>query len=210
MSSIIRVLVVDDHPLFAQATKQVLEELKDVEVVGIAANAWQCMEQLTVLEPHIVLLDYQLPDQLGTKVAKQIKEQYPSVHIIMFTGIEAANLFEKFIALEVSGILSKEANPRVIQTMVYSVIENYTMLPIQLFHSLDLRDELAENSTRLTEQEVTMMNYVVKGATQEQIADRIHMSKRSVDNYMKKVYNKLGANSRIEAVEKFIQSKYYI
>ncbi|MNL85746.1 Transcriptional regulatory protein DevR (DosR) [compost metagenome] len=54
-----------------------------------------------------------------------------------------------------------------------------------------------------------MMNMLVKGATHEQIAERIFMSKRTVDNYLRKIYDKWGAKSRTEALEKFIKSKYY-
>lgn len=203
----VKALVVDDHPLFAQATKNLLEEIENVEVVGIASSAKQCMELLAKFQPHFIFLDYRLPDQTGTEVAQQIQKLYPNIHIVIFTGIDTSDLFNNFIGLKVSGILSKESGARTIKNMVNCILDNHTMLPISLFRNMRLGTERIGESDPLTKEEILMMNMLVKGLTHEQIAEQIHMSRRTIDNYLKKVYGKLGAKSKIEAVEKFVQRK---
>jgi two-component system competent response regulator ComA len=209
MSDMVKALVVDDHPLVALATKELLDKIEGIEVIGIAFNGKQCMEYVAQHQPKLVFLDYQLPDQLGTQIAKEIKAAYPDIHIVIFTGMDMNELLNNLINLKVSGILSKEASVRTINNMVNCILDNHTMLPIGVFHQTQFNNALMEEEYSLEKEEILMMSMMVKGATNEQIAAQIHMSKRSVDNYMKKIYDKLGVNSRIGAVEKFIQSKYY-
>jgi two-component system competent response regulator ComA len=209
MSEIVKALVVEDHPLVALATKELLDKIDGVEVIGIASNGKQCMELMVEHEPKLVFLDYQLPDQLGTQVAREIKDAFPDIHIVIFTGMDTRELMNNFMDLKVSGFLSKEASVRTIHNMVNCILDNHTMLPLGIFHQIQFNNTVDEEEVLLNREEILMMSMMVKGATIEQIAARIHMSKRSVDNYLKKIYIKLGVNSKIGAVEKFIHSKQY-
>lgn len=209
MNETMRTLVVDDHPLFASATKSLLDGMEGIEVVGVVSTGFQCMEQVAKLRPDLVFLDYNLPDLPGTDIAAELKKQYPELHIVIFTGIDMTDIFDRLIEIRVSGVLSKESSERTIRNMVNCILDNQTMLPMSIFHRLQMRQGSAGQEALLDEEEVLMMNMLVKGATHEQIADSIHMSKRTVDNYLRKIYAKLGANSRLTALEKFITSKYY-
>ncbi|SEC48086.1 response regulator transcription factor [Paenibacillus sp. GP183] len=210
MSETMKALVVEDHPLIALATKELLDKIDGINVIGIASTGKQCMELMSNHQPQLVFLDYTLPDQLGTQIAKEIKDAYPDVHIVIFTGVDTTELYNKFIDLKVSGILSKEASVRTIHNMVNCILDNHTMLPIGFFHQTHINEPVKGKEIPLQQEEILIMSLMVKGSTIEQIADQIHMSRRTVDNYLKKIYEKLGVPSRISAVEKFIQSKYYL
>ncbi|NOU99561.1 response regulator transcription factor [Paenibacillus planticolens] len=209
MIEIVKTLVVDDHPLFARATKALLEQIERVEVVGIANDAKQCLEQVEMYQPELIFLDYQLPDQTGIEVAAAIKSRYPHTLIVIFTGVELDSIINKLIEIKVSGVLSKESNERVIINMVNCILEGQTMLPISYFHRMQFLERYEQESFMLIEEEIQMLSMLVKGATHEQIAEQIYMSKRSVDNYLRKIYDKLGVKTRTEAMGKFIKSKYY-
>lgn len=209
MSEIVKTLVVDDHPLFARTTKALLEQIEGVEVIGVVANAGQCLEQVELYQPGLVFLDYQLPDLSGTEVAAQLKDIYPNMHIVIFTGIDVTGILNKLIEIKVSGVLSKDSSERTIKNMVNCILDAHTMLPVSFFHQMQLSGEYTKEDCVLLDEEVLMMNMLVKGETHEQIAERIFMSKRTVDNYLRKIYDKWGAKSRTEALEKFIKSKYY-
>ncbi|OPH54929.1 two-component system response regulator [Paenibacillus ferrarius] len=209
MSEIVRTLVVDDHPLFARATKALLEQIDHIEVIGVVGNGKQCLEHVERYQPGLVFLDYQLPDQSGVEIAMEIKRKYPDIHIVIFTGIELSGIFNKLIEIKVSGILSKESSERTIKNIVNCILDGHTMVPLSFFHQMQLTELAIKESFALVEEEILMMNMLVKGATHDQIADQIFMSKRTVDNYLRKIYDKLGVKSRTEALEKFIKSKYY-
>ncbi|KEQ23807.1 response regulator transcription factor [Paenibacillus tyrfis] len=207
MNETVKALVIDDHPLVAHATKELLEDTDCIEVVGIASSAEEGMEQIKKHQPGLVFLDYQLPDLSGTDVAAQIKKEYPHIHIVIFTGHDLTGAMNRLIELKVSGVLSKESSIRTIKNMVNCILDNHTMLPLSLYHQIQLNGSPSYED--LNDEEVMMMGMVVKGATHDQIADHIHMSKRTVDNYLRRIYDKLGAKSRMEAMEKFIKSRHY-
>ncbi len=211
MTKSIKALVVDDHPLVAHATKNLLQEIDVIDVIGIANNAAQCLAMIKEHQPNLVFLDYQLPDESGTEVAKRIRRTYADIHIVIFTGIDINDLYNTFIDIKVSGILSKESSVTTIKNMVSCILDGYTILPLSIFHTLKLASgETPQQEFLLTSEEISMMNMVVKGATHDQIAEQIHMSKRTVDNYLKKIYDKLGVRSRLEAIERFIKDSYHM
>jgi two-component system competent response regulator ComA len=210
MSMLRKVLIVDDHPVMANATKIILEQIEHVEVIGIAASGKACLELNELYKPDIIMLDYNLPDQFGSGIAKQIKESSPKAHIIIFTGIDVTDVYNHLIELGVSGILSKESSERAIQNMVKCILDDYTMVPVSLYRGMRLMTSPSVQDALLTKDEIHIMTLLVRGATQEQIASVIYVSKRSVDNYLKKIYSKLNVKSRIQAIEKFVQSNYYM
>jgi two-component system competent response regulator ComA len=210
MSMLRRVIIVDDHPVMAKATQTILEQMDNIEVIGIAASGQACLEMTALYKPDIVFLDYNLPDQFGSGVARQIKKLSPETHIVIFTGIDVTDMYNHLIEIGVSGIISKESGERVIQNMVRCILDNCTMIPLSLYRGMRLTTSLPAQDAQLTKDEIHIMTLVVRGSTQEQVANEIFVSKRSVDNYLKKIYNKLGVKSRVQAIEKFVQSSYYI
>lgn len=209
MKDNIHALVVDDHPLFARATQQILEQVDCIREVGVVGSGTSCLEYIDKHPPDLVFLDYHLPDQPGSEVAEQIKLRCPDIHIIIFSGVDLSDMFNNLVEIGVSGIISKESSESTIKHMIYSVIDNHTMLPLSLFHQARLYTGSSPSDVVLTLDEVNIMNMIVNGFTHEQVAERIHVSKRSVDNYLKKIYDKFSVKTKVQAIEKFVQSKYY-
>ncbi|WP_270172521.1 response regulator [Paenibacillus sp. SYP-B4298] len=83
-----KTLIVDDHPLVADATRALLDSIDRIEVIGVVSNGPQCMEQIALHQPGLVFLDYHLPGQSGMAVAAQIRRDYPHTYIVLFTGGE--------------------------------------------------------------------------------------------------------------------------
>lgn len=209
MSHVMKTLVVDDHPLVANATSALLDSIDRIEVVSVVSNGPQCMEQIALHQPRLVFLDYHLPGQSGMEVAAQIRHVYPDTYIVLFTGVELKGLYQKSIELGLSGVLSKEAGPQTIKNMVNCILDGYTMVPLSVYRHIQLNGAFGHEDGVLNGEEQFIMNLVVKGATYEQIAEQIHTSKRTVENYLRKIYEKLGARSKVEALEKYIKSPYY-
>lgn len=208
MNRKVKILIVDDHPLMAEVTSKTLLEIDFVQIVGIALNGISCMEMVEFSKPDIVFLDFNLPDQFGDEIAKRLKAAYPLMHLVIFTGIDFAHLYNHLIGLEVSAVISKESSETLIKSLITLLLENYTMLPIPIFHRMQLLNNNAQAANLLEEDEIKIMSLIVQGSTNEQIAEVIQMSKRTIDNYIRKIYEKLGVSSRAQAVEKFIQVKH--
>ncbi|TXK73500.1 response regulator transcription factor [Paenibacillus sp. N3.4] len=203
-----KILIVDDHPLMAEATASTLKQMEGIEIVGIAGTGKQCLDLVDLHQPDIVFLDFYLPDQYGDEIAKIIKAQYPAMHLVIFSGIDLAHLYNHLIGLEVSAVISKESSGTLIKSLVTLLVENYTVLPVPVFQKMRVSSGNIHQTDILDDDEVNMMSMIVQGLTNEQMAEEVHMSKRTIDNYVRKIYEKLGVKSRAQAVDKFNQFKH--
>ncbi|GAA3408926.1 response regulator [Paenibacillus hodogayensis] len=207
-------IIVDDHPVVASATKHILQQIEGVTIAATASNGADAIRLVEEYQPDLLFLDYHLPDQYGSQVAEKVKRLSPHTHIVIFTGIDVADMYNHLIELGVSGILSKESGETTIQNLVRCILDGHTMIPLPLYRQMKLshrKSAAGDNEfADLSPDELQIMTLLVKGATHEQIAEHIHVSKRSVDNYLKKIYDKLDVASRIQAIEKFVRSPVYM
>lgn len=203
-----KVIVVDDHPLMAQATKHLLEQLGNLDVVGVVHDGKSCLELVKENQPDMVFLDVLLPDMSGADVAEQIKERWPHVQVVIFSGVDLTPLTRRFLELQVSGVISKDTHHDTIKNIVSCILDGQVVVPRSWMRHLPLTPLPIDID--LTRDEATIMTMIVNGSTLDQIADHIHMSKRSIDNYQRKIYGKLGVKSRAQAIELFVRTKYYL
>jgi two-component system competent response regulator ComA len=206
MNKDVTILIIDDHPAMAFGTKIILENIPGVRVTGMAGNGERGLALMAQERPDIVFLDFNLPDLSGMEVAERMKALDPDVHIVIFSGIDIVPMINKLLELRVSGIMSKDSGEEQIKNMIRCILEGQTAIPLALFHQM-LLSKPEEDRSPLTEEEDHIMSLILKGATNEQIADVIHMSKRSVDNYVRKIYDKFGVKSRAQAIERYLNSK---
>lgn len=200
------VLIVDDHPAMAFGTRMILDARENIRVIGIASSGEEGLSLIKSERPDIVFLDFHLPDMTGLEVASGMMKIHEELKIVIFTGIDFMPILNNLLSLGISGIMSKDSSEEQITNMVNCLIEGQTAISLELFRQLQL-GKGEDDGTALTDEEINIMNQIVKGATNEQIAEVIHMSKRSVDNYVRKIYDKFGVKSRAQAIEKFIQMK---
>ncbi|MDF2925193.1 MAG: DNA-binding response regulator [Paenibacillaceae bacterium] len=203
-----KIMIVDDHPLMAEATKQLLQQIDNLSVTSICRTGSECLGLVAQETPDLVLLDFLLPDTSGADVAEQIKKQWPDVRVVMFTGADVSTLVPRLMEARVNGILSKEVSPATLQRAIMCVLDGLSVLPSSYSFQLPLARPI--EGIDLTKDEVRIMSMVVKGNTQEQIAEQVHMSKRSIDNYQRKIYEKLGVKGRAQAIEVFVRTKYHL
>jgi len=205
----ISTLVVDDHPLMAQATKSILERMERIEVTGIAHDGKTCLELVEAINPDLIMLDYQLPDQSGTQILEKVRELLPQAFVVVFTGLDVSDLVHPLLGLRVNGIISKGTGETTLKHMMTCILDRQVVLPYDDFYKIKLPEAAAIQPSNLSEEELLIMRMVVKGSTYEQIAETIHVSKRSIDNYLRRIYDKLGVQNRTQAIERFVQSGSY-
>lgn len=205
----ITAIVVDDHPLMAQATKSILERMERIQVVGVAHDGRTSVEMVESLKPDLIMLDYQLPDQSGTQILEKVRKVTPQAYVVVFTGMDVSDLVHPLLGLRVNGVISKGTSETTLKHMLTCILDHHVVLPYDAFYKIKLPEATHDVPSNLSEEELLIMRMVVKGSTYEQIADTIHVSKRSVDNYLRKIYDKLGVQNRIQAIERFVQSGSY-
>jgi DNA-binding NarL/FixJ family response regulator len=208
MNQEIKVIIIDDHPAMALGIKFLLEQDQSIKVLGVAASGSEGIEMVREHLPSVVILDLNLPDDTGVHIAAAIKEQHPAIHIIIHTGYDYIPYFNRLIECGVSGILNKSASPQDILDMIHTVIRGYTIMPLPIFRQVQLQrpDHVKHYwEADLTTTEEKILSMVADKYTNSKIAGIIHVSESSVENYLKKIYGKLGVKSKVEALAKITQ-----
>jgi two-component system competent response regulator ComA len=203
-------MIVDDHPLMAHATAELLGQFEGLSVVAVIRNGKDCVELASRYQPDLILLDYLLPDMTGLEVAQHIKKQLPDTHVVIFTGVDVTSLAARLLEIQVSGIISKGTSYDTLKHAIACILDGQVVIPRMSAQQIFPNTGPSVEGIELTEDEVAIMTMIVKGSTLEQIAERIHMSKRSVDNYQRKIYDKFNVKGRAQAIEAFVRTKYYM
>jgi len=210
MRTKVKAMVVDDHPLMSTATQMLLEQTGQIKVTHIAGTGQMCLEQLETEQVGLAVLDYQLPDQTGIQLAQQIRASYPNIKIVMFTSYDMSLLADVIVwELELEAVISKGTSEAMIQQMILCVLDDQVIFPKLLLAHLKSPQKKKLVVSALTDEDIAMMKMVIQGATHEAIAEHIHTSRRTVDNHLRKIYEKLGVDSKLQAIQKVLGDDYY-
>jgi DNA-binding NarL/FixJ family response regulator len=202
MPELVRVMVVDDHVMFAESLARLLADEDSIEVVGIADSGAAALELLGQHAPDVVLVDYQMPDQDGVAITAEIKSRSPEVMVVMLTGSTEDRVLLAAIEAGCSGFLTKDRAAAEVAEAVRAAAAGEALIsPAQLARLLPrlTRNERTLGSD-LTERERDVLVELSRGQTNRVIADELHLSVNTVRNYVQSVLTKLGAHSKLEAV----------
>lgn len=206
MNQVWRVVIVGCHPTSMLGTKLILEEEKQLRVLGMASTSQEGIKMVGEIVPELVLLDYRLPDTTAETVLEQLKLLSPESHVIVMTDNDGLSLLQVLISRGASGLLSKQASPFQLMHMISGLREGVTSLPLEWVKQGIwplTTSAMSEGCLPLSETETFIMERIVQGITYDKIALEIEVSRRSIDNYLRKIYVKLGVSTRAQAIEKY-------
>lgn len=189
----IRVLLVDDHQMFIDSLVRLLGDEDDLDVVGVAGSGEQCLAILGPSRPHVVVLDFQLPDGNGAVVATAVLRADPTVKVIMLTGQADVAAARAAAESGCSAFVTKDKAAQELVDCVRAAYEGRALLAPPDNHATT-----AAPSLSLREREVLVL--LADGIATDVIADRLFISRNTVRAHVQRVITKLGAHSKLEAV----------
>jgi DNA-binding NarL/FixJ family response regulator len=199
----VRLLLADDHRIFRQGLRELIERKTGFEVVGEAATGHEVLEQVTALDPDIVLLDIQMPGLDGVAVARQLGQSHAAVKIIMLTMYrQDQHLFEA-IKAGARAYLLKDADAEELITVIERVQRGEAALDAAL--TSRVFDEFRRMGTEqtdvdpLTEREREILQLLAAGCDNRTIAAQLHLSEKTIGNRLSEMFQKLGVNNRTQA-----------
>jgi DNA-binding NarL/FixJ family response regulator len=199
----VRLLLADDHRIFRQGLRELIERKTGFEVVGEAATGHEVLEQVSALRPDIVLLDIQMPGLDGVAVARQLGQSQPAVKIIMLTMYrQDQHLFEA-IKAGARAYLLKDADAEELIAVIERVHRGEAALDAAL--TSRVFDEFRRMGTEqpdvdpLTEREREILQLLAAGCDNRTIAAQLHLSEKTVGNRLSEMFQKLGVNNRTQA-----------
>ncbi|MCK6627473.1 MAG: response regulator transcription factor [Anaerolineae bacterium] len=204
----LRILLVDDHVLFRKGIASLLASRKDVTVVAEANDGLEAVAIARETLPDVILLDVNMPRQDGIETAKIIKREMPHIHIVMLTvSDDDANLFEA-IKNGAQGYLLKNLEPQELYKMLDKVrhgeaaISGAMAMKIlrEFGQPLERQAEpVAAKVDELTQREIEVLEQVVTGASNKEIADTLHITENTVKIHLRNILEKLQVQNRIQA-----------
>lgn len=201
----IRVLIVDDHPVFRFGLSSLLTSLPDMDVVGEATSGEEAVVQAASLEPDIILMDINLPGLNGIQATRQILQSDPQIGILMVTMIDDDSVFQAMQA-GARGYLLKGADPDETLRAIRSVASGEAIFSPKaaerLVNYFGQKKVAAypEVFPELTEREREILALIAQGLTNAAIAERLVLSPKTVRNHVSNIFGKLQVADRAQAI----------
>jgi two-component system NarL family response regulator len=202
----IRVLVVDDHRLFAEAVSSRLGQEPDLTVLPLAYDEEQAKRLLTEHHPDLLLLDLALGRGSGMAVLDHARRHRPDTRVLVFTAVGSADHLLEAVRLGATGWLPKTVDTEHLVAAVRGVARGQGWIPPELLGDLLARlvarpdAEDAGVLSRLSPREYEVFQHMVDGLSRQQIAQRLYLSTETVRTHIQNVLAKLGVHSVLEAV----------
>jgi DNA-binding NarL/FixJ family response regulator len=201
----IRALIVDDHPVTREGLRTALELSDDViVVVGEAGSGEEAVEQARDLSPDVVFMDVRMPGMDGIEATRRIKDAAPDTKVILITVDESRGAVSEAIQAGVSGYLLKDATPDALVDAARNAVEGNAVIHPQLTKTFieEARTASPEEAraTPLSKREREILQRVADGATTRQVASDLGISPHTVKTHLERIFEKLGANDRAQAV----------
>jgi len=192
----IRILSVEDHPVFRQGLATVLETEPDMILVAQAANAVEAIAEFRRHLPDITLMDLRLPGTNGTDTLIAIRGEFPDARIIMLSSSDSDGEIQRALRSGASGYVLKSMPQDELLAVIRSVHSGKRHVPAEV--AAVLAEHWGEAD--LTPRELEVLQLIRDGSKNKQIADRLSISENTVNFHIKNIVCKLGANDRTHAV----------
>lgn len=215
MAGKVRVLIVDDHPLFRQGVRWNLEAAQDIEVVGEAENGQEAIKLSDRFVPDVVLVDINLPGLNGLEVARVIKRHHPRVGIIVLSVYEDDEQLFQAIKVGAAAYLSKDVSPQELIDIINQVARGAYLINDRVMAKphvatrilSQFREQAASDDDHisslfapLTSREIEILDCIARGLSNKEIASDLNISSQTVKNHITSILKKLQVDDRTRAV----------
>lgn len=198
----LRVVLIDDHVMFAEGVAASLRATGEVEVAAITPTAEDGEAAVDTYRPHVVLLDYGLPDDDGVALARRLHQRFPEVKLVMVTSLVDERLVLKAVEAGCAGFVTKDRTVDELVSAIRSVADGEALIsPIMLNKVLRQIRRRSEGTVgaELSGREREVLQYVCDGLTNPAIAERLHVSHNTVRSHVQNILSKLQVHSKLEA-----------
>ncbi|MBM3127066.1 MAG: response regulator transcription factor [Chloroflexi bacterium] len=210
----IRVLIVDDHPLFRAGLHRVLELEPDLEIVGEAANGEDALTQARALKPHVILMDVNLPNLNGLQATRELTGSRQDVAVIILTAYHGDEQMLHAIRAGGSAYFPKDVDPQELIRAIHQAHQgNYVLndavlskpqVATWLLNQFEQMPTAGIEGTELAFQplstrEMEILTCITRGQSNKQVAQQLGISRQTVKNHMTSILRKLAVNDRTQA-----------
>ncbi len=211
MEDKLRVMVVDDHPMWREGVARDLTEA-GLDVVATAATGREALTRFPAAKPHVLVLDLQIPDPNGVAVTAEVIRQNPAVRVLILSASGEQQDVLDAVKAGATGYLVKSASRAELLDAVRRVALGDTVftpglagLVLGEYRRLSVAPAPAKGAPQITDRETEVLRLVAKGMSYKQIAERLFLSHRTVQNHVQNTLRKLQLHNRVQLVRYAIE-----
>lgn len=195
-----KIIIVDDHQLFADGLVRILDDEDDLDVVGVCNNGTELHHMLNNHKPDLLMLDIQMAGTNGLEICSKLKKTIPHVKIILISMFESTNIINEGKKSGANGYIPKTTDASLVKKSIREVINGKEVFikPDKIEVKID--PEGTSNTFLLSKREKEIIQYVKKGFTSKMTAGVLNISKYTVETHRKNILKKLQLNSLKELI----------
>lgn len=198
----VRVLLAEDHLVVRQSIKLFLES-KGVEIIGEAANGREAVEMVRDLQPEVIVMDIHMPELTGIEAARRIRHEYEDVRILVLTAYNEPSYIYALLDAGADGYILKTAELSELYKALEDVAAGGKAFNAELVRKAKAyRQSQMDLINTLTDREIEVLGQAAQGLTNKEIGRILFVSDRTVQGHLQNIYQKLGVDTRTEAVTK--------
>lgn len=191
-------MIVDDHRIVIDGLKSILVEEGDIKISGEAESGEEALQLLQGHKPDVILVDLHMPGMSGIELTRKIYKKHPDINILMLTMNDEGTLINQSIEAGASGYILKNSSTEELLEAIHTVSEGKKYLSSKaqevvmnsIFKHHDLIKDVEPGAIRLTQRETEILNLIAKEYTNEQIAEELFISERTVETHRKNLFTK--------------------
>jgi DNA-binding NarL/FixJ family response regulator len=200
----LKVLLADDHRLILEATRLVLEDADDIEIVGEATTGSQVLPLVARTNPDLVLLDIRMPEMDGLTCLDRIRKAHPNVMVVMLSGCDDPETISAALARGARSFIGKLVDPRDLPSALRLVAQGAVYNAVG---SVPAPQDTEAESAGLTPSEQRVLEALARGLSNKEIAQELWLTPQTVKFHLTNIYRRLGVANRTEAVRHAYQHR---
>jgi DNA-binding NarL/FixJ family response regulator len=205
----IRVAIVEDDAVVRRSLSRIVDDARGMRCVAACTTGEEALKLLPDSQPAVVVMDINLPQMSGIECVRRLRDQLPDTQVLMLTVYEDSESIFRALRAGASGYLLKRCEPEQLLEAIRDILHGGSPMTSQIARKVvqEFRaSEAAENlSSKLTEREAEVLDYLAKGYANKEIADKLGLSLPTVRSHLRSIYDKLHVRSRTEAVAKYFK-----
>lgn len=203
----IRIVIIEDDATIREGYTYLINQKENYKVVNAYPSTEAALRSITLDDPHVILLDVELPGQNGIEAIPKLKAAVEDVYIIMLTVYENEQTVFDALSKGAAGYLTKDASPDKIVEAVNEVLQGGGPMSINIAKMVINSFKRSEQSP-LTRRETEILEQIANGKTRGKIAEEMFIDLETVKSHLKNIYSKLDVHSRADAIKTAKQNKY--